>query len=139
MGLGLLLSLDLGGLVSHLSGTGQRSVDLTSSAETEHQMEGGLLLNVVIGEGASVLELLSGEDQALLIWGNSLLVLNLSLHGLNGIGGLDVQSDGLSYKSRGSPRGGLPVRVLTKICIVKTRREGTRLTLTSFERYSERK
>ena len=96
MRLGLLLSLDLGGLVSDLSGTSQRSVHLTSSTETKDKMKSGFLLNVVIRKSTVVLQLLSGEDQALLIWGNSLLVLNLSLDVINGIRGLDVQSNGLS-------------------------------------------
>lgn len=44
----LLLGLHLGGLVLHLTGTGKRTVDLTSSAESEDQMKGGLLLNIVV-------------------------------------------------------------------------------------------
>ena len=43
-------------------------------------------LNVVIGQGSSIFELLSGENQTLLIWGNSLLVLDLGLHILDGVG-----------------------------------------------------
>ena len=42
-------------------------------------MEGRLLLDVVVSKSTSVLELLSGEDEALLIWGNSFLVLDLGL------------------------------------------------------------
>ncbi|EMD62299.1 hypothetical protein COCSADRAFT_94378, partial [Bipolaris sorokiniana ND90Pr] len=38
-----------------------------------------LLLDVVVGKGAAILELLSGEDQALLVRGNALLVLDLGL------------------------------------------------------------
>lgn len=34
-------------------------------------MQSGLLLNVVVSEGAAILELLTGEDQALLIRRNS--------------------------------------------------------------------
>ena len=34
-------------------------------------MEGGLLLDVVVAEGAAVLELLAREDQALLVGGNA--------------------------------------------------------------------
>ena len=41
--------------------------DLHSATETEHEVEGGLLLNVVVRQGASILELLSSEDQTLLI------------------------------------------------------------------------
>ena len=49
----------------------------TATAETQHQMEGGLLLDVVVGQGAAVLKLLAGEDQSLLVGGNALLVLDL--------------------------------------------------------------
>ena len=96
MGLALLLLLDLGGLVAHLSGTGQRSVDLASSNQAESEGQGRLLLHVVFSERARVLQLLSSEDQTLLIWGNSLLVLDLSLYILDGVRGLDIQSNRLS-------------------------------------------
>lgn len=72
---------------------------LESSTQTEDQMKSGLLLDVVIRKGTTVFQLLSSEDQTLLIWGNSLLVLNLSLHVLNGVRGLHIESDGLSSKS----------------------------------------
>ena len=39
-------------------------------------MKGGLLLDVVIGESPAVLQLLASKDQPLLVWGNSLLVLD---------------------------------------------------------------
>jgi hypothetical protein len=48
-------------------------------------MESGLLLDVVILEGTSIFQLLSSEDESLLIWGNSFLVLDLGLHVLNGV------------------------------------------------------
>ena len=54
------------------------------------------LLDVVIGEGAAVLELLAGEDQALLVRGNALLVLDLALHIVDGVRGLDLKGDGLA-------------------------------------------
>ena len=38
-------------------------------------MEGGLLLDVVVGQGASVLQLLPGEDETLLVGRDALLVL----------------------------------------------------------------
>jgi hypothetical protein len=47
----LLLGLHLGGLVLHLTGTGKRTVDLTSSSESEDQMKGGLLLDIVVATG----------------------------------------------------------------------------------------
>ena len=48
-----------------------------TATETQHQVERGLLLNVVDRESAAILELLAGEDQTLLIGGNTLLVLDL--------------------------------------------------------------
>ena len=54
------------------------------------------LLDVVVGKGAAILELLAGEDQALLVWGNSLLVLDLALHIVDGVRGLDLEGDGLA-------------------------------------------
>ena len=59
-------------------------------------MESGLLLDVVVREGTSILELLASEDKSLLVRGNTLLVLNLGLHRLDGVGGLNLESDGLS-------------------------------------------
>ena len=42
-------------------------------------MQRRLLLDVVVGERAAVLELLAREDQALLVRGNAFLVLDLGL------------------------------------------------------------
>jgi len=42
-------------------------------------VEGRLLLDVIIRKGAAILELLSGEDETLLVWGNTFLVLDLGL------------------------------------------------------------
>merc|ERR1711920_431870 len=59
--------------------------DLHASPESENQMESTLLLDVVVGESSSVLQLLASEDQPLLIWGDSLLVLDLGLDVLDGV------------------------------------------------------
>ncbi len=59
-------------------------------------MESGLFLDVVVRKGATVFELLSSEDQALLIRRNTLLVLNLGLDIVDRIGGLDFKGDGLA-------------------------------------------
>ena len=67
-----------------------------TTSESEDQVEGGLLLDVVIAESATILKLLACEDQALLIGGNTFLILDLGLHVLNGIGGLNIQSDSLA-------------------------------------------
>merc|ERR1712190_617995 len=75
--------------------TSSRS-SLHTSAETQDQVQGGLLLDVVIRKRASVLELLPCEDQALLIWWDSLLVLDLGLDIVDGVRSLDIRGDGLT-------------------------------------------
>lgn len=62
-------------------------------------MERGILLDGIVLEGAVVLELLAGEDEALLIWWDSLLVLDLRLDVVYGIRGLNLEGDGLASES----------------------------------------
>ena len=62
-------------------------------------MESGLLLDVVVGKGSSILELLTGEDKSLLIWRDTFLVLDLGLDVLNGVRWLNIEGDGLSSQS----------------------------------------
>ena len=50
-----------------------------AAAEAKHEVKGRLLLDVVIRKSATVLELLAGEDQALLVWRDALLVLDPEL------------------------------------------------------------
>ena len=59
--------------------------DLHATAKSQDQMESGLFLDVVVAKGSSVLELLTSKDEALLIRGDTLLVLDLGLHVLNGV------------------------------------------------------
>jgi hypothetical protein len=59
-------------------------------------VEGGFLLNVVIRKGAAVLELLSGEDETLLIRWDALLVLDLTLDVVDGVAGLNLEGDSLA-------------------------------------------
>ena len=87
-------------------------------------------MDVVIREGATVLELLASEDQTLLIRRNAFLVLYLRLNIVDSIGGLDLKGDGLpsdcgdvsKVRQDGSEEarrwGKVNVRVLTKICMV---------------------
>jgi len=88
--------LDLEG--DGLSGEGLNE-DLHTTSESQDEMESGLLLNVVIRKGSSVLELLSSEDESLLIGWDSFLILNLGLDVLNGVRWLDLEGDGLSSES----------------------------------------
>merc|ERR1711953_962990 len=59
-------------------------------------MKRGLFLNVVIRKCSPIFELFSSENQSLLLGRNSFLVLDLRLDILDGVIGLDVQSDGLA-------------------------------------------
>ena len=69
---------------------------LGTTTETQDEMKGRLLLDVVVGEGAAVFELLAGEDQALLVGWNALLVLDLGLDIVDGIGRLHLKGDSLA-------------------------------------------
>jgi hypothetical protein len=70
--------------------------DLHATTKAEHQVKSRLLLDVVVRQCASILQLLSGKDETLLIRGNTLLVLNLGLDIVNGIRRLHVKGDGLA-------------------------------------------
>ena len=72
-----------------------RGEDSESTTESKDKMESRLLLDVVVRESSSVLQLLASEDQPLLIWGNAFLVLDLGLDVLNAVRGLDLEGDGL--------------------------------------------
>ena len=69
---------------------------LSAATETEDEVEGGLLLDVVVGKSAAVLELLAGEDETLLIRGDALLVLDLGLDIVDGVRRLNIERDGLA-------------------------------------------
>merc|ERR1711997_601795 len=73
--------------------------NLHTSSETEDQMQGGFLLDVVVGKSTAILKLFTGKDQSLLIWGNTLLVLDLCFNVLNGVRGFDLESDGFASQS----------------------------------------
>lgn len=82
----------------------------------EDQVESGLLLNIVVAESTTILKLLAGEDQALLVGGDTkhsnglstklsptcdsknspLLVLDLSLDIVDGVGRLHLKGDSLA-------------------------------------------
>merc|ERR1719317_89563 len=59
--------------------------DLHASPESENKMECALFLDIIVRQSATIFQLFTGEDQPLLIWGNSLLVLDLGLDVLNGV------------------------------------------------------
>ncbi|KAJ0955744.1 hypothetical protein HanPSC8_Chr01g0006401 [Helianthus annuus] len=59
-------------------------------------MKSGLLLDVVIRQGSAIFELLSGEDQPLLVWWNTFFVLDFSFDIVNCVRALYFKSDCLS-------------------------------------------
>ena len=85
-----LLVLDLFGLAEHLL-----FALLGTATKAEHEVKSGLLLDIVVGKGAAVLELLAREDEALLVWRDALFVLDFALHILYRVAALYLQRDGL--------------------------------------------
>jgi hypothetical protein len=59
-------------------------------------VERGLLLNVVVGQGATILKLLASKDQALLVRRDTLLILDLRFDIVDGIRGLNLEGDCLA-------------------------------------------
>ncbi len=55
-------------------------------------------MDVVIGQGSAILQLLSSEDESLLVGRNTFLVLDLSLDVLDGVSRLNVEGDGFAGK-----------------------------------------
>jgi hypothetical protein len=110
--------------------------DLHTTSESQDEVKSGFLLDVcasqlmllliqmrkltVIRKSPSVLELLSGKNQSLLVWRNTLLVLDLGLDIVNSVRGFNLKGDGLSGKARMSVAIVCPwigmAYVLTWIC-----------------------
>jgi hypothetical protein len=92
LNLGLDIVDGVGRLNLESDGLSSQSLDenLHTTSESENEMESGLLLNVVVRQGSTILELLTSKNQSLLVRGNSLLVLNLGLDVVDGVGGLDL-------------------------------------------------
>jgi len=70
--------------------------DLHATTKAQHQVEGRLLLDIVVRKGAAIFQLLASENQALLIRGNAFLILDLRLHVFNRVRRFHIKSDGLA-------------------------------------------
>ena len=102
--------------------------DLNTSSQSEGEMEGGLLLDVVIRESAAIFELLTSEDKSLLIRRDSNPVLDLRLDVFNVVRCQNLNGDGLScdcfdedleglltsYQSEDKMEGGLLLDVVIR-------------------------
>ncbi len=76
--------------------TGRISLTLLTTTKSQNEVKGRLLLDIVVWQGPAVFQLLSSKDQPLLIWGDTLLVLDFGLDVFNGVGGLHFEGDGLA-------------------------------------------
>ena len=65
---------------------------------TKNQMKRRLLLNIIVGESATVLQLLPRKNEPLLIRWDTLLILDLTLDALDRVALLYIQSNGLAGK-----------------------------------------
>ena len=99
--------------------------DLHTATKAEDKVEGGFFLDVVIGQSTSILKLLAGEDQTLLVRRNAFLVLDLALDVVDGIRRLHLKGDRLTGDCEAVSgrrceewRRWRDLRVLTKICMV---------------------
>ena len=89
----------------HSSGMARFASRLTSplhlqaTPQAKHQEQRGLLLNIVITQSTPVVELLAGEDEALLVGRHALLVVNLLLDVLDSVTRVHVEGDGAAHES----------------------------------------
>jgi len=59
-------------------------------------VKGRLFLNVVIREGTAVFELFAGENESLLVWGDSFFVLDFRFDIFNSVRGFDLEGNSFS-------------------------------------------
>ena len=64
--------------------------NLHATAQTKHEMEGRLLLDVIVRQCAAVLQLLPSEDKTLLVGWDAFLILDLLFNVLDRVGGLNL-------------------------------------------------
>ncbi len=64
--------------------------DHARATHAQHQVEGGLLLDVVLRERAPILQLFTGEDETLYVGPVALSLLNILLYTSDGITRIDI-------------------------------------------------
>ena len=62
-----------------------RASILLSSSQPQDQVQSRLLLDIVVAQGSSILQLLTGEDKSLLVRWDTLLVLDLGFNVIDGV------------------------------------------------------
>jgi hypothetical protein len=75
------------------------STFLLATPQAQHQMQGGLFLNVVVRQRSALLQLLTGKNQTLLIRWNTFFVLNFGFYHVDGVGRFHFQCDGFASQS----------------------------------------
>jgi hypothetical protein len=69
---------------------------ISTTAKAEHQMDGRVAPNIIVGQGAVAFQLRAGKDEALLSWATSILLIDFHLDVIDGIRALDIKSDWIS-------------------------------------------
>jgi hypothetical protein len=64
-----------------------------AAAQAQHEVQRALLLDVVVRQSATILQLLAREDETLLVRRNALLVLDLRFHVLDRVAALNLEGD----------------------------------------------
>ena len=63
-----------------------RTINKFGIRKKHTQVKSAFFRDIVVRKGTTVLKLLAGKNQALLVRGNALLILNFCLHVINSIG-----------------------------------------------------
>ena len=69
-----------------------------TTTKAENKVKGRILLDGIILKSVAVFELLASENKTLLVWWDTLFVLDLSLDVLNAVGWLNLESNVLARK-----------------------------------------
>ena len=66
---------------------------LTTTSQSQDQVQRRFLLDVVVRQSSTIFQLFTSKDQSLLIWWNTFFVLDFRFDIVNGVGGLDFQGN----------------------------------------------